>query len=543
MKYKTQKISMKLFLISMAIVFVSGVVLAGCGKKKDLAALASPTLSDSKEFGEAKDVAIFYEDDPTQDWNYGKLYAIMVRNLLGHFNTNVSFINVDDYHRKELDDFDAAIYISTIDDYPLNDYFLGNVYSAKKPFMWINWNISQFFEREDWPAEEHFGFDFKGVELVGSYSSYIYKDKKLPSTEEDSSFYLNKIDVGAKSQVLGSIEMLDDNARQIEQPDAIRCGNFFYVAHNPLEGFYASYIVFSDLLHDLLNTDTKPSLRALVRFEDLTPGNVNYKVLRSQVDALYERGIPFEFGVIPLYIDPLGIWGEPGKTVHLYEDFLLQDMIKYMISKGGMPVMHGYTHQHDTVTALDYEFFDGNNDKPFPEDSYDWALDRIDKGIAEFEKAVGFSPAIWETPHYSATPNTYMALAQRFNVLFERVILFNTFELPHDGKSVDYNNIGYIQQTFPYQVFNSYYGLRIIPANLGYLEVGGERDEGFYPTPEGKEALARMYTVVRDGVVGFYFHHWQPEEDLIETIERLQNLGYTFISVQDLLDDVPPVYK
>jgi len=201
MKYKTQKISMKLFLISMAIVFVSGVVLAGCGKKKDLAALASPTLSDSKEFGEAKDVAIFYEDDPTQDWNYGKLYAIMVRNLLGHFNTNVSFINVDDYHRKELDDFDAAIYISTIDDYPLNDYFLGNVYSAKKPFMWINWNISQFFEREDWPAEEHFGFDFKGVELVGSYSSYIYKDKKLPSTEEDSSFYLNKIDVGAKSEI------------------------------------------------------------------------------------------------------------------------------------------------------------------------------------------------------------------------------------------------------------------------------------------------------------------------------------------------------
>jgi uncharacterized protein YdaL len=102
-----------------------------------------------------------------------------------------------------------------------------------------------------------------------------------------------------------------------------------------MSNFYASYLVFADLLHDLLDTDVVESHRALVRFEDLTPGNVNYDVIREQVDFLYEKGIPFTFGVIPVYTDPEGVWGEPGKTVYLYEDFMLQDLIKYMIAHGG----------------------------------------------------------------------------------------------------------------------------------------------------------------------------------------------------------------
>ena len=142
----------------------------------------------------------------------------------------------------------------------------------------------------------------------------------------------------------------------------------------------------------------QPSMRALVRFEDLTPGNVNYEVLRREVDTLNKMGIPFAFGVIPVNYDPLGVTGKAGKLIPLHKDFLLQDLIHYMISKGGIPVMHGYTHQHDTNSAMDFEFWNGKEDKPFPEDGFDWALDRIDKGIEEFKTALGFPPVIWETP-------------------------------------------------------------------------------------------------------------------------------------------------
>ena len=74
------------------------------------------------------------------------------------------------------------------------------------------------------------------------------------------------------------------------------------------------------------------------------------------------------------------------------------------------------------------------------------------------------------------------------------------------------------------------------------MERGGIPELGFPPTPQGKADLAKMYTVVRDGVVSFMFHHWQPESDLYETIQNIQKLGYTFVSVNDLLKDVPPTY-
>jgi len=225
--------------------------------------------------------------------------------------------------------------------------------------------------------------------------------------------------------------------------------------------------------------------------------------------------------------------------VYLYEDFMLQDLIRYMVEHSGTPVLHGYTHQHDTNSAFDYEFWDGENDKPFPEDSYAWADERIRAGVEQFEKAMGYAPIIWETPHYSASPNTYFALNESFQVIYERVQVFNDFHIPTRTSGLDYTHIPYITQTFPYQIFNSIYGLRILPENLGYLERGGKKDLDVLPTPNGKLTLANRYWVVRDGVVSLMFHHWQPAEDFYATINGLQEMGYTFVSVADLLKETP----
>jgi len=179
MKLKKLNYSASLFLASVVIVSLSSVLLTSCGKKEDQAALSSPLLSDKEKFGETKNVAVFYEDDPTQDWNYGKLYAIMVRNLLGHFNTDVSIINVDDYYSDKLNNFDAAIYIGTLYGYPLSEDFLEDVFSTDKPFMWLLWNISRFFEKEDWDAKGHLGFGIKNTKEVESFSPYLYKGQNV----------------------------------------------------------------------------------------------------------------------------------------------------------------------------------------------------------------------------------------------------------------------------------------------------------------------------------------------------------------------------
>jgi uncharacterized protein YdaL len=205
--------------------------------------------------------------------------------------------------------------------------------------------------------------------------------------------------------------------------------------------------------------------------------------------------------------------------------------------------LHGYTHQHDSISGVDYEFWDGEKDIPFPEDDYTWASGRIASGIEQFEKALDYAPVIWETPHYSASPNTYFALANYFNVIYERVMVFNDLNIVSEDSEIDYTKIPYVTQTFPYQIFDSFYGLRIIPENLGYLEEGGEEEFGVPPTPEGKLILADMYSVVRDGVVSFMFHHWQPSQDFYDTINGLEDMGYTFVSIDELLQEIPPEYK
>jgi uncharacterized protein YdaL len=458
----------------------------------------------------------------------------MVRNLLGHFNTDVSIVDVADYQEGMLTEYAAGIYIGNIYDYPLSDDFLQDVVKSDKPLLWMNSNIWQLFKNEEWGAIEKLGFEYVEAEIINPDVKIIYKEKELPRLESDVYFNLVNIDAGSQCEELATLQITGAK----DQPYAIRCGNFFFITHNPMANFYTSYLVFADLLHDLLDTNVAESHRALVRFEDLMPGNTNYDLVKEQVNFLSEKNIPFAFDVIPVNTDPEGVWGEPGKTVYLYEDFMLQDLIAYMVKHGGTPVLHGYTHQHDSITGVDYEFWDGENDIPFPEDSYSWADERIKAGIAQFEKAMGYAPLIWETPHYSASPNTYFALANSFNVIYERVQVFNDLNVVSEDSSIDYTKIPYITQTFPYQIFKSNYGLRILPENLGYLEEGGAPEFGVPPTPAGKLALADMYSVVRDGVVSLMFHHWQPAQDLYDTINGLENMGYTFISVTDLLQEM-----
>ncbi|NMB62577.1 MAG: DUF2334 domain-containing protein [Chloroflexi bacterium] len=527
-----QKIS-----VILLVLMIAG-LLMGCAKAV-VPVVNQMDLSVTADASNTKKVVVFYDDDPADQWNYGKLYAIMVRNLLGHFRTEVTLTDVGEYQAGLLADYEAGFYIGNIYDYPLSDAFLQDVINSQNPFLWMNSNIWQLFKNEEWGAQQKLGFQFIESDIINPAINILYKGTELPRLESDVYFNLVSIETGSRCEELATLQISGSQ----DQPYAIRCNSFFYITHNPMANFYASYLVFADLLHDLLDTAVVESHRALVRFEDLTPGNVNYDVIREQIDFLYKKGIPFTFGVIPVYTDPEGVWGEAGKTVYLYEDFTLQELINYMIEHGGTPIMHGYTHQHDSITGVDYEFWNGKTDKPFVEDDYDWALERIDAGIAQYEKALGYVPVIWETPHYSASPNTYFALAERFDVVYERIMVFNDSNIPAAGNGIDYTNIPYVAQTFPYQIFQSFYGLRILPENLGYLEEGGSDEFGVPPTPAGKMQLAKMYSVVRDGTVSFMFHHWQPSQNFYDTINGLEEAGYTFIGVEQLLQEAPPLYK
>jgi uncharacterized protein YdaL len=221
-------------------------------------------------------------------------------------------------------------------------------------------------------------------------------------------------------------------------PYVVHGSNFWYVADIPFT--YISeddrYLVFADLLHDILQRDHPPLHRAIIRLEDVDP-TYNAQTLRNAADFLNSEGIPFCVAVIARYLDPLGYYSHgPAVDVPLSTAPDSIRTLKYMVSRGGQIVVHGYTHQYqavpnpyDAVSADDYEFFRVTVDTqtnvvdfaPVPEDSATWAQGRLNAALTEFSLA-GLNPVAWETPHYTASETDYRIFATNFPLSIQRVL-------------------------------------------------------------------------------------------------------------------------
>jgi len=230
------------------------VFLCNCGGKPDQnSSQTTSLLSATAQFPPAKTVVIYYEDDPTQDWNYGITYAIMMRNLLGHFSTVVTLANIKDYQSGDLNHYDSAIYIGSLYDYPLKEVFSLDVLNTHKPFMWINYNVWKLFEKLDWNAETKQGFRYLYVDRITPFNKIIYKGQDLPRLDTDVEYNMVSIDVGNKCTIGAYIE-LQQTDQKVKAPYLIKCRNFYYMAQNPFANFFASYLVVADMLHDFLAT-------------------------------------------------------------------------------------------------------------------------------------------------------------------------------------------------------------------------------------------------------------------------------------------------
>jgi uncharacterized protein YdaL len=292
-------------------------------------------------------------------------------------------------------------------------------------------------------------------------------------------------------------------------------------------------------MFEALAPDTAPRHQALVRLEDVGPA-ADPEDLRAVAAYLKSKQVPFSFGVYPVYRDPLGA-AHDGKnvTIRLRDAPEVVDAIKFMISAGGTMVMHGYTHQfeekknpYNGQSGDDTEFFlshlDANGnviwDGPVPGDSREWALNRIDRGLAEI-KAVGLPrPQVFEFPHYAASFVDYQAVAQRFPYRYERAMYFPGLFSGNPPADRDPT-----YQFFHYPV-RDVYGSAVIPENLDYVR-GGDGGASVKQIID----IARNHRVVRDGVASFFYHPFLGPEPLRQVVEGIQKLGYEFVSAQDVM--------
>jgi uncharacterized protein YdaL len=326
----------------------------------------------------------------------------------------------------------------------------------------------------------------------------------------------------------------------------IRSGKFWYVADMPFSyiGPRDRYLVFSDLLHDMLGINHPETHKALVRLEDVG-ALVSPQAMRTLTDYLYGKRVPFSIATIPYYVDALGAYnGGVPQRVPLSQATNLKNALNYAVARGAEIVMHGYTHQygnmknpHTGVSGDDYEFWNIVANTPVAEDSTSWAHQRLNAGLQDLRNN-GYHPVAWETPHYHASPLSSKAVPSLFSTTYQRCVYFTADKPNLAGKIGKDFAVG---QIFPYPISRDYYGQRIIPESLGNIEYDIrtiDPTSNYNYTWQDIVTNAQYALAVRDGYASFFFHpFWlEPElgvpgfADFQKTIDGITQLGYTWVA-------------
>lgn len=489
----------------------------------------------------AEQTLILYDTTGPYGW-LGQAYATMAANLASRFGAWTAK-PVAKYAAGDVGRYKATIYLGSTYDEPLPASFLADVTAATKPVVWVRDNIWQLTQSDP-------GFQAKNGWMwwrfascatcdgdTSSVRSVEYRTRKIARSPLNQAGIMDYSAVDTtKARVLATA-VRDDGT---SFPWALRSGNLTYVGENPFTYFGEGdrMMIFADLLFDALAPQTTERHRGLLRLEDITPMS-DPADLRAIADYLASRKVPFGFGVVPVYKDPKGLYnGGKAQTVRLRDKPQLVSALKYLQSKGGVMVTHGYTHQYSNVanpyngiSGDDFEFFRTIENPdftltfqgPVKEDSTAWATGRLLAAEAELALARFPKTSIWEFPHYAASVTDYKASALRYGTRWERS-LYPLGSLT--GTTPDYSRV--TGQLYPY-VVRDLYGQKVLPENLGNVE-----PEPFHQFPVRLPADiitdAERNLAVRDGFAAFYFHPFWDLSYLKTTVEGIQRLGYTFVS-------------
>lgn len=486
-----------------------------------------------KNFLETTPSGLLVLYDTTSDYGWlGELYTIGARTLLTHFG-DVTALPVAQYQAGDINKYLGVMYVGSTFDEPIPVAFLDDVLATQLPVMWIYDNIWQLVNRAK-DFEGTYGFTLTWFDL-SSIPNVLYKNANLTRDASNGSGIVHiqptKPDV---VKTLATAVRADGT----KVPWAVRAQNLTFISENPLSyiGPDDRMLAFSDLLFETYAPKTPVRHRALVRLEDVNashdPGE-----FRAIVDYLAAEHVPFSMALIPLYVDALGLFnGGVPLTLHWKERPAMLSAIKYATSKGGRIIMHGYTHQlnntkdpYSGVSADDFEFFvthiDANNsviyDGAAPGDSAEWAIGRIQAGLAEIADSGLQPPITFEYPHYAGTSVDSKAIRTVLGQAYHRGLFFggDLSGVPDPAHSIG--------MFYPFKV-TDVYGWKVIPENIGNYEPKWYNN---HPPRLAADLVqsAKNNLVIRDGVASFFFHPYYPLAELKKVVSGIKALGYTFV--------------
>ncbi len=513
----------------------------------------------------------------------GKINALLLENLLGHFDLNITSKPADSYIPNEMveKNITTVFYLGTTFDVlgyyangssEYNSYmdFYKDTATQHKTVVWINYNLGQLESTWDANAtnwgistfEESTGFSSFGIET--NYNRVWYKNTELykgvipfatPDADttncydEGNNTYacaleLNTIFI-SENNTIASIYAETNSTFDLSvstEPYITQGRNFWFIGDIPFSYMSGEdrYLAFADLLHDMLGINHNESHKAIMRLEDVN-SRTELSDLIAIADYMQSRNIPFNVATIPQYEDPFGVYNNNlATTIRLYESPIGEKLKEYYFDRRIDIVQHGFTHQlydyinpYNGVTAEDFEFMivmDVNNDGnytyegPSENDDGDWAKQRIEDGKAILD-TVGIQAFAWEAPHYMAGPNHYRAIKEVYPIQYSRLIYY-----PDET-----DKSKFIGQFYPYVIRKDTYGYYVIPENIHNIE--GTPNEGYRTiTSEDIIRFSQKLKVVRDGVASFYYHPFLGTDELSKIIPGLQSEGYEFVRATSLVE-------
>ena len=475
--------------------------------------------------------------DTTGEWGWlGELYAINVASLVSHFGAWTAR-PASDYHAGDMAAYAGVIYVGSTFDEPLPTALLDDVLGGTRPVMWIDDNIWQLAARSPTFAATYGFMPFEYD--TGDVAEVDYKGTALTRYMDPGVGIMTYSEVTTAKVLADAV-----HTNGAKSPWALRGSNLLYIGENPMSYVTSDdrYLAFCDLLFEVLASDTPERHRALVRIEDVS-ATTSPAALRAIADYLSSQSVPFSVATIPQYLDPLGAEndGVP-RSISLRQAPSVASALRYMVSKGGTLIMHGYTHQfdavanpYDGVSADDFEFYtahvDAANyvvyDGPVPGDSRAWAAGRIAAGLHGFMAASLPTPTIFEFPHYAGSVEDSRAVRSSFSTVYHRGLYFGGMLT---GAPPDYTHD--IGVTYPFAA-QDLFGFKVIPEDLGSYEPLPMNNN---PPRLVADLLHTAHTshVIRDGFASFYFHPYYPLSVLKQTVSGIKAAGYTFVAPSSL---------
>lgn len=508
---------------------------------------------------------VLYDAPPNDQYtNLGKAYAIMLYNLLAHFNATITLLPVQNYTAGMTEQYTAIFYMGSYYNNPIPAALLSDVTTTQKTVVWFKYNLWELAWNTAYPFTTRYGITFSSLAGMnaapsasapnpGFFDTITYKNQTMTkyyafnattgAISADPDIGLTAVADATKAT---SLVTITNSVTKATAPYVIRSGNFWYFADMPFSyiGPRDRYLVVCDMLHDILGTNAPTLHRALVRLEDVN-ATTTVSSMQTLTDYMYGQKIPFSIATIPVYTDPNGVYnGGVAQTIHMVNATGLKQALNYARARGGHVLMHGYTHQYsnvpnviNAVSANDYEFWFATQNRPVNEDSTQWAAGRLSAGLLELQFN-GYFPFAWEAPHYQSSPLAIKAVPTYFKNTYQRVVYY-TSDNPQTLAATTPGHDFSVGQFFPYIIQKDYYGQRVIPENLGNVEYNiCSIDPSSCLTYNVTDILtnANYALVVRDGFASFFFHPFWLEPGLVATgfpdfqqiITGITALGYTW---------------